>query len=33
MEDVGVDGRILSKLFFKKLGGKAYTGLIRLSKL
>jgi hypothetical protein len=33
VEDLGVDGRIISKLFFKKSGGEAYTELTRLSRL
>ena len=28
LKDVGVDGRIILKLFFKKLDGEAWTGLI-----
>jgi len=33
VEDLGIDGRIISKLFFKKMGVEAYIGLIRLSMI
>jgi hypothetical protein len=32
LEDPGVDGRIILKLIFERLGGRAQTGLIWLRK-